>query len=97
MVVGLIGILSALAIPQLIAERRLSRSLGITREIMSQMRHVRQLAMSQRQAMTFQYNDTTKQILLIDHNNNPGPALLADPAYPNNFGSVSVISTHPLA
>jgi prepilin-type N-terminal cleavage/methylation domain-containing protein len=96
LVVALIAILSALAIPQIIAERRLSRSIGITREISSNLRYARQLAMSQRQAFTFQYNDSTKQISIIDHNNNPGTALFGDPAYPNNFGSV-VVNTTPLA
>jgi len=94
-VVALIGVLSALALPQLMAERRLSRSIGVTREIMSQLRHARQLAMSQRQAITFQYNSTTKEISIIDHNSNVGP-LLFDPSYPNNPGSV-VLSTTPLA
>jgi len=87
-VVALIGVLSALAIPQLLAERRLSRSIGITREVLSQLRHARQLAMSERQAITFQYDNTTKQISIIDHNNNIGPLLLTDPAYPNNPGRV---------
>jgi prepilin-type N-terminal cleavage/methylation domain-containing protein len=95
-VVALIGVLSAIALPQLIAERRLSRSVGVTREILTQLRHARQLAMSQRQAFTFQYNNITKQISIIDHNNNTGLFLFADPAYPNNVGS-SVISATPLA
>jgi Tfp pilus assembly protein FimT len=95
-VVALICVLSAIALPQIVAERRLTRSVGVTREILSQMRHARQLAMSQRQAITFQYNNTTKQISIIDHNNNLGAALFLDPSYPNNVGSV-VISTTPLA
>lgn len=95
-VMALIGVLSALAVPQLIAERRLTRSVGVTREILSQMRQARQLAMSQRQAFTFQYNDTTKQISIIDHNSNLGPGLLADPGYPNTATS-STLSTTPLA
>jgi Tfp pilus assembly protein FimT len=95
-VVALICVLSAIALPQIVAERRLTRSVGVTREILSQMRHARQLAMSQRQAITFQYNNTTKKISVIDHNNNLGAALFLDPAYPNNVGSV-VISTTPLA
>ena len=94
-VVALIGVLSALAIPQLIAERRLSRSIGVTREILSQLRHARQLAMSERQAITFQYDNTTKQISIIDHNNNIGPLLFTDPTYPNNAGRV-VLTTAPL-
>lgn len=95
-VVTMIAVLSAFAVPQLIAERRLTRSIGVTREILSQLRQARQLAMSQRQAFTFQYDNATRQILIIDHNSNPGPALLADPSYPNNAGRV-VVSTTPLA
>jgi prepilin-type N-terminal cleavage/methylation domain-containing protein len=95
-VMALIGVLSALAIPQLIAERRLTRSVGVTREILSQLRQARQLAMSQRQAFTFQYNNTTKQISIIDHNSNLGPGLFADPSYPNTAAS-STLSTTPLA
>ncbi len=95
-VMALIGVLSALAVPQLISERRLTRSVGVTREILSQMRLARQLAMSQRQAFTFQYNNATKQISIVDHNSNLGPALFADPAYPNTANS-RAISTTPLA
>jgi type II secretory pathway pseudopilin PulG len=95
-VVTMIAVMSALAVPQLIAERRLTRSIGVTREILSQLRQARQLAMSQRQSITFQYDDTTKQILIIDHNSNLGPALLIDPSYPNTAGRV-VISRTPLA
>jgi prepilin-type N-terminal cleavage/methylation domain-containing protein len=95
-VLALIGVLSAIALPQLIAERRLSRSVGVTREILSQLRQARQLAMSQRQAFTFQYNNITKQITIIDHNNNVGLMLFADGGYPNTAGS-TVMSATPLA
>lgn len=95
-VVALIGALTSIALPQLIAQRRLTRSVGITREIMTQLREARQLAMSQRQAFTFRYDNTAKQISIIDHNSNPGAALLADPSFPNTAGS-SVIITIPLA
>lgn len=95
-VVALIGVLSALAVPQLISERRLTRSVGVTREILSQMRLARQMAMSQRQAFTFQYNNATKQISVIDHNSNLGPDLFTDPAYPSTVNS-RAISTTPLA
>ena len=77
-VVALIGAVTSFALPQMIADRRLSRSVGVTREILTQLRLTRQLAMSQRQAFTFQYNDATKQISIIDHNSNlGGPMLLA--------------------
>jgi prepilin-type N-terminal cleavage/methylation domain-containing protein len=95
-VVAMIGILVSLALPQMIAERRLSRSVAITREMLTQLRQARQLAMSQRQAFTFQYDNVTKEISIIDHNTNPGPTLLADPSYPNTAGS-KVVSATPLA
>lgn len=94
-VVAMIGVLCAMAIPQIIAERRLSRTVAMTREVLSQMRYARQQAMSQRQAFTFQYNDTTKWVSVIDHNVNSGPALLVSPGFPNNPGSTVV--TVPLA
>lgn len=96
MVVALIGVLTSLALPQLLAQRRLSRSVAVTREILAGLRHTRQLAMSQRQAFTFQYDDATKQVSLIDHNSNPGAALLLDPSYPNTVNS-QLVSTAPLA
>jgi Tfp pilus assembly protein FimT len=95
-VVALIGALTSMAIPQLVAERRLSRSVGITREIQTQMRLTRQLAMSQRQAFTFQYDNIAKQISIIDHNSNPGGPILLDPSYPNTAGS-KVVTAIPLA
>lgn len=94
-VVTIAGILGAIAIPQLISQRRLTRSSTVTREIMTQLRLARQYAMSQRRAFTFQYDDTTKEIKVIG----PipvGSASLADPSYPNLLGS-SVVATVPLA
>jgi len=95
-VVAMIGVLTAMAVPQMVAMRRATRAAGLTREIMSQMRKARQLAMSQRQAVTFQYNNVSKTIDIIDHNNNLGRALLSDASYPNTAGSLVVNST-PLA
>lgn len=107
-VVALIGVLSSLALPQLIVERRLSRSVGVTSEILTQLRHTRQLAMSTRQSVTLQYVDATKQITIINHNNNqiPGPqfplpcvlsrtAILGAPGYPLTACS-TVVTTIPL-
>jgi prepilin-type N-terminal cleavage/methylation domain-containing protein len=95
-VLALIGAVTSFALPQLVAERRLSRSVGITREILTQLRHTRQLAMSQRQAFTFQYDDVTKQISIIDHNDNPGAATLINGSYPNT-ANTRVVSAIPLA
>lgn len=81
LVVALVGAVTSIALPQLLAQRRLSRSIGVTREILTQLRETRQLAMSQRQAFTFQYDNVTKQISIIDHNDNPGPATLINGSY----------------
>jgi prepilin-type N-terminal cleavage/methylation domain-containing protein len=103
-VVSIIAVLSAIAIPQMVAHRRLMRSAGINREISAMMRYARQLAMSQsgatatgplnRVAYTFQYNDSTKECRVIG----PiaaGTAALVDANYPNNTGS-SVVQRLPL-
>ncbi len=95
-VVALLGVVTSLALPELLAQRRLSRSVSVTREIMTGLRHTRQLAMNQRQAFTFQYNNTTKQISIIDHNSNLGAPMLIDPSYPNTVGS-QIVNTTPLA
>ena len=101
-VVAIAGILTAIAVPQMISQRRLMRSSGITREIMTQLRYARQAAMSQRQAVTFQYDDATKAIKIIDHNNvdtttnpNSGLDVLTLTGYPSTAGSV-VSLTYPL-
>ena len=96
-VVAIVGIGSAIAVPQMIAQRRLMRSSAVIREVMAQLRYTRQQAMSQRQSFTFQYNDATKQIVIIDHNNtNAAPtSVFLDPTYPNTAGS-SIVRTIPL-
>jgi len=74
-VVGIIGIITAIAIPQIISQRRLLRSVQMMRQISTQVRYARQLSMSQHDVVTFQYDDTNKQIRIIDHNNyQPGNA-----------------------
>ncbi len=94
-VTALIGILSALTLPPMMAQRRLLRSAGISREIVAQLRYARQMAMSQRQSFTLQYDNVNKQILVIDHNAS-GLGVLTDANYPNNPGS-AVVSTLRLA
>jgi len=97
-VVAIIGIISAIAIPQMITQRRLLRSQAVVREIGTQIRFARQLAMSQRQAVTFQYDDSTKEIRIIDHNNDPlapnsGTAVLSAPGYPNTALPARIVQT----
>lgn len=104
-VLVVMGILTAIAIPTMIAQRRLVRSTAVMREISTQLRYARQLAMSERQSITFKYDDATKLITIINHHNNhknddpvfPGCALgrkeiLTAPGYPNTACSRVVIT-----
>src|SRR5215510_2909393 len=61
--------------------------------------------MTQRQAVTFQYNNSTKTVRIFDHNNNnnanagcnmTGVAVLSAPGYPNNV-CTTIVTTVPLA
>ncbi len=88
-VIVVIGIASAMVLPQLISSRRQFRSAGIPREIVTQLRLARQLAMSGQQAVTFQYDNANKQIVIIRHQTASGTrqsgiAALTDANYPNN-------------
>ena len=93
-VFAIIGIITAIAIPQLISQRRLLRSAGVGREIVTQLRFARQQAMTQRQAFTFEYDNVNKQIRVIDHNAS-GTSVLTDGAFPMSAGS-TVVVTSPL-
>lgn len=95
-VVTIGAVLTAVTLPQVISARRLMRSAQLPREVATQLRAARQQAMSQRQAFTFQYDDTNKQIVIIDHGPNlRGTFVLTAPGYPNTAGSV-VVLTLPL-
>lgn len=59
-----IAILVALALPQMIASRRLFRFSGFQRQVSTVLREVRQNAMSQRAPITFRYDDTNKLIIV---------------------------------
>jgi Tfp pilus assembly protein FimT len=89
-VVALLTIMAAFAVPQVIAMRRIVRFNGLQREIISQLRLARQLAMSQRQVMRFRYDNTNKQILIID-NQERGTA--ANPIANNTSNDVIVKTT----
>lgn len=107
-VVAVVGVLTAIAIPVMVNQRRLMRSTAVMREVSSQLRYARQLAMSQRQSITFQYDDATKQITIINHNNNHKKTdpddgcqisrrqILVTTGYPNTACS-RVVTTYPLA
>jgi prepilin-type N-terminal cleavage/methylation domain-containing protein len=94
-VVVIIGIITSIAIPQLIASRRLLRSVGIARELVSYMRYTRQQAITQRSVFTFQYNTQTSSVTIIDHKNDDGNAILGMTGYPNTAGSI-ITRTIPL-
>jgi len=104
-VVAIASLLTAMAVPQLLNARRLIRSNALPREIATQLRFTRQQAMTQRQAFTFQYDDSSKTIKVFDHNNNnnatsgcniTGTAVLSASGYPNTACSTTVL-TVPLA
>lgn len=100
-VVTVAALLTTAAMPQLITSRRLIRSSTMQREIATQLRFARQQAMSQRQAFTFQYNDSTKTIRIFDHQNNnnansacnmPGVQVLTTSGYPNTSCTVTALT-----
>lgn len=101
-VLAIVSILTALAIPAMVGQRRLLRSTAMNREIQTQLRYARQLAMSQRQSITFQYDDAAskKQITIINHNNSLSltpscnlsrTAILVAAGYPNTACSTIVM------
>ena len=93
LVLGILAVLATIAIPQMLSSRRLIRSSSLPREIISRMRLARQQAMSQRRAITFQYNDTTKTVTLINHGpGSAGTAILIAAGYPNTAGSTVMMS-----
>ena len=103
-VIAILGILAAISIPAMVSQRRLLRSTAVMREITVQLRYARQLAMSERQSITFQYDDSTKQVKIINHNNSQSltpscnlsrTAILGAAGYPNTACS-TVVTTVPL-
>ena len=58
-VMGIAVILLVIALPMMTSQRRLMR-FNEPPEFLTQLRYARQLAMSERQAITFQYDDSTK-------------------------------------
>jgi Tfp pilus assembly protein FimT len=85
-VIAIMAIIAGIALPRLISARRLVRFNGLSREITSQLRFARQQAMSQRQVFRFRYNDSSKQIQIIDNQEigTPADPLAGTPANPLN-------------
>jgi len=105
MVVAIVTVITAAAVPQMLSARRLLRSAAFSREVATQLRFARQQAMSQRQAVTFQYDNSTKTVRIFDHNNvdNVNPAcnmsgrnVLTATNYPNTSCSTTIL-TVPIA
>lgn len=57
----LLSILAVLALPQIIASRRVFRFSGMQRQFVASLTDARQAAMTQRLPITFRYNDSTKK------------------------------------
>jgi prepilin-type N-terminal cleavage/methylation domain-containing protein len=98
-VLAILAAVIALAVPNFLNAQRLMRSAAVSREVATQLKLARQESLSQLRAMTVQYNDTTKQLVVIRHatyclRSGPWPCpILADPNYPNNG---VIIRTVPL-
>ena len=100
-VMAMAVLLTAIAIPTMMSQRRMIRFNAASREFLVNLRFARQLAMSERQAVSFVYNDDTKEISIIDHNNDTtsatsGTAVLAITGYPSTSSPAKVVSTTSL-
>ena len=105
MVLTIAAILTSVAVPQMISARRLLRASSMAREIATQLRFARQQAMTQRQAFTFQYDNSTKTVKIFDHNNTnnanagcnlSGVQVLSTSGYPNT-ACTTIVTTVPVA
>lgn len=85
----------SIGVIQLGSMRRLNSSAAIPLQLKIQLRLARQQAMSQRRAVTLQYDDQTKQVAII-RQPAAGKAVLSLPNFPNPTGSAQV-STMTLA
>jgi prepilin-type N-terminal cleavage/methylation domain-containing protein len=85
-VVAIVGVVSAMALPNLVSSRRALSSAAMPREIVSLCRAARQMAMSQRQAVTCRYDNASKVISIINHreNGNPTPGVFNPITYDLN-------------
>ena len=101
-VLAIISIMATISVQQVVSSRRLLRSAAVTREVASALRDARQMAISQRRAITFQYDDVKKQINIINHGADTdgvgisGTGVLTATNYPNTTGS-SLERTYQLA
>lgn len=78
-VLVLIALLAAFAIPQLLSSRRLIKFTNLQQQIVAELREARQFAISQRRKITVQYDDTDKIIRTFEEPV-PTPVPLPSPA-----------------
>ena len=81
----------SMGVLQFASMRRLNSSAAIPVQLKIQLRLARQQAMSQRRAVTFQYDDQAKQVSII-RQPAAGKAVLSLPNFPTPTGSVQVSS-----
>lgn len=92
LVVAIVATVVSFGILQFASMRRLNSSAAIPLQLKIQLRLARQQAMSQRRAVTLQYDDQTKQVAII-RQPAAGKAVLSLPNFPTPTGSVQVSST----
>lgn len=92
MVTAVVAIMATICIPQVLSARRLVRAAGVVKDLAGGLRDARQMAITRRRAVTFQYDDATKTVKIIDHGvnatglGNSGTTVL-EGNYPNTTGS----------
>lgn len=82
-VMGVLSMFAGMTVPSFLNARRTMRANGMIREVAAQLRQARQEAMSGVCAVTFQYDNQNKQIVVIRHATT-GRAVLTAGNYPNN-------------
>ncbi len=92
LVIAIMATVVSIGILQYASMRRLNSSTAIPLQLKIQLRLARQQAMSQRRAVTLQYDDQTKQVSII-RQPAAGKAVLSLPNFPKPTGSVQVSST----
>jgi len=82
-VIAVLAIFAAISIPSFLNAQRKLRANGQIREVASNLRLARQEAMSNLRAVTFQYDDQNKRMVVIRHTG-AGVGMLTAGNYPNN-------------
>ncbi len=80
----------AMAVPKFMSAQRITRANGVTAEAATQLRLARQESMSQLRAMTVQYDNVAKRLVVIRHA--AALAVLTAANYPNNGVTVRTIA-----